>query len=42
MVQRAMADIEQNKGLPNIVLYKNNVDGKGAATVTVMKNYGYF
>lgn len=30
MVQRAMADIEQNKGLPDIVLYKNNVDGKGA------------
>ncbi len=30
IMQRAMVEVEQNKGLPDIVLYKNNVDGKGA------------
>lgn len=30
MMQRAMVEVENNKGIPDIVLYKNNVDGKGA------------
>lgn len=38
MMQRAMMETLENKGLPEVVLYKNNVDGKGS-TYGCHENY---
>lgn len=38
IVREAMSEVTDNKGLPEIILYKNNVDGKGA-TYGCHENY---